>query len=94
MKIFQYYAYSCIIVFIVWVSYIYSGTSMINEPLYNEVLGKTNDFLHPGNSKLYEKEPRCNETNFASSLRFHFKWPVHLNVLNLGSTEISRELIK
>ena len=62
IKIFQYYAYSCIIAFIVWVSYIYSAT-LINKPLYNEVLGVTNDFLYPGNSKLYGKEPRYNETS-------------------------------
>ena len=24
-----------------------------NEPLHNEVLGITNDFLYPGNSKIY-----------------------------------------
>ena len=29
-----------------------------NEPLYNEVLGITNDFLYPSNGKIYEKEPR------------------------------------
>ena len=34
----------------------YSRTS--NEPLYNEVLGITNDFLCPDNSEIYEKEPR------------------------------------
>ena len=29
-----------------------------NEPLYNEVLGVTNNyFLYPSNSKIYEKEP-------------------------------------
>ena len=27
-----------------------------NEPLYNEVLGVTNDFLYPSNSKIYEKK--------------------------------------
>ena len=31
-----------------------------NEPLYNEVLGITNDFLYPSNSKIYEKKPRYN----------------------------------
>ena len=34
-----------------------------NEPLYNEVLGITNDILHPSNSQIYEKEPRYNETS-------------------------------
>ena len=28
------------------------------EPLYNEVLGVTNDFLYPSSSRIYEKEPR------------------------------------
>ena len=31
-----------------------------NEPLYNEVLGITDNFLYPSNSKMYEKEPRYN----------------------------------
>ena len=35
-----------------------------NEPLYKEVLGLTNDFLYLRNSKIYEKEPRYNETLF------------------------------
>ena len=44
-----------------------------NEPLYNEVLGITNESLSPSNSKIYEKEPRKNETvvwrtRFASRL--------------------------
>ena len=34
-----------------------------NEPLYNEVVDITNDFLFPSNSKIYEKEPRNNETS-------------------------------
>ena len=29
-----------------------------NEPLYNEVLGVTNQIFCPSNSKIYEKEPR------------------------------------
>ena len=34
-----------------------------NEPLYNVVLGITNDFLQPGQnySKMYATEPRFNE---------------------------------
>ena len=44
-----------------------------NEPLYNEVLGMTNDFLYPSNSEIYEKEPGHNKTSlwrtcFASQL--------------------------
>ena len=34
-----------------------------NEPVYNDVLAITNDFLYPSNSKIYEKEPRYNETS-------------------------------
>ena len=33
-----------------------------NEPLYNEFLGPTNDILRPSNGKIYEKEPRDDET--------------------------------
>ena len=33
------------------------------EPLYNEVLAITNNSLYPSNSKIYEKEPRYNETS-------------------------------
>ena len=29
----------------------------VNEPLYNEVVGITNDFSGPSNSKVYGKEP-------------------------------------
>ena len=34
-----------------------------SEPLYNEVIDIANDFLYPNNIKLYEKEPRYNETS-------------------------------
>ena len=34
-----------------------------NEPVNTEVLDITNDFLYPNNSKIYEKEPRYNETS-------------------------------
>ena len=34
-----------------------------NTPLYNEVLYITEDFLYPNNSKIYDKEPRYNETS-------------------------------
>ena len=33
-----------------------------NEPLYKEVLGISNHFLFPSNSKVYEKEPHYIET--------------------------------
>ena len=29
-----------------------------NEPLFNAVVGTTNDFLYPNSSKINEKEPR------------------------------------
>ena len=37
-----------------------------NEPLYNEVLGITNDFLQPGQnySKMYGTEPRYSEPRY------------------------------
>ena len=37
-----------------------------NEPLYNEVLGITNDILQPGQSysKMYGTEPRYNEPRY------------------------------
>ena len=46
---------------------------LYREPLYNEVLAITNNFLYTSNNEIYEKEPRYNETslkrtNFASSL--------------------------
>ena len=28
-----------------------------HEPLYNEVLDRTDNFLYTNNSKIYEKEP-------------------------------------
>ena len=41
----------------------YTVEPRYNKRLYNEVLGITNDFLYPNNSKIYEKEPRYNETS-------------------------------
>ena len=40
----------------------YSGTSWYNQPLCNEIFDITNDFLYPINSKIYENQPRYNET--------------------------------
>ena len=34
-----------------------------NEPLYHEFLGLTKDILRPSNGKIYEKEPRYDETS-------------------------------
>ena len=47
------------------------------EPRYNEVLSMTSDFLYSSNCKIYEKEPRNNETslyrtNFASPLALRY----------------------
>ena len=40
----------------------YSGTSWYNQPLCNEIFDITNDFLYPINNKMYENQPRYNET--------------------------------
>ena len=43
-----------------------------NEP--PEVLGITNDFLCPSNSKIYEKEPRHNKARYSKHyIKFHCK---------------------
>ena len=34
-----------------------------NEPLYNEFLGPTNDIFRLSSGKMYEKEPRDDETS-------------------------------
>ena len=44
------------------------------EPLYNEVLDITNDFLYPSNSKICEKEPQCNETSLYSERILPLPW--------------------
>ena len=42
---------------------LYRGLTVYQtSALYNEVLGLTNDFRYPSNSKICEKEPRYNET--------------------------------
>ena len=45
--------------------HVYTVEPGYNESLYNEVLGITNDFLHPSNSKIHGKEmlPRYNESS-------------------------------
>ena len=48
--------------FIQFLLYVRTVELRYNEPLYNEVLDITNDFLDPSNSKIYEKESRYNET--------------------------------
>ena len=43
------------------VAVVYTVGLRSNEPLYNEVLGMTNNFIYPSNSKIYGKERRYNE---------------------------------
>ena len=56
----------------------YTVEPRYNEPLYNQVLGITNDFPYPSNSKMYEKEPRYNHetsverANFTSPLALRY----------------------
>ena len=40
-----------------WVQPVEPQYNMYNEPLHNEVLATTNDFLWPSNSKICEKNP-------------------------------------
>ena len=47
---------------------------------YNEVLSITNDFLYPPNSKIYGKEPRCNETSLQ---RTHVASPLALRYIEV-----------
>ena len=62
-----------------------------NDTLYNEVLGKRNNFLRPSNSKINEPKPRYDETslqqkNLASLLRL----AVHSTVLLFFNSHINR----
>ena len=43
-------------------NYAYTMEARYNKPLSNKVLGITNDFLYPSNSKIYEKEHGYTET--------------------------------
>ena len=47
----------------------YTVEPRCNEPLYNEVLGITNDFLYPNNSKMYAKEPRYGGTSIQRTVK-------------------------
>ena len=51
-----------------------------NEPLHNETLRMTNDFLYPSNSKINEKKPRYNETSLQ---RKHFASPLALRYVEI-----------
>ena len=56
-----------------------------NEPLYDKVLGITNDFLYPRNSKIYGKEPRYNETSLQQT---NFASPLALRLIHRGSVPL------
>ena len=45
-----------------WEPTLYTVEPRYSKPLYCKVLGITNDFLHPRNSKKYGKEPGYNQT--------------------------------
>ena len=62
--------------------------SQCNKPLYNEDLETMNDFLHPSNSKIYEKEPQCSKQLLPVPwpfviLRFHCLYYYIRNLCNL-----------
>ena len=48
-----------------WQLFLPTVEPRFNEPLYNEVLGMTDDFLQPEEkyNKMYGTEPRYNEHN-------------------------------
>ena len=55
-----------------------------NEPLYNEVLGITNDILQPGESysKMYGTQPRYNEILVITSTTQNPKRKMYLDITN------------
>ena len=55
-----------------------------NEPLYNEVLGITNDFLQPSEnySKMYGTEPRFNKILVITNTIHNFKRKTYLDITN------------
>ena len=63
--------------------YLKRGYARYKEPLHREVLGITNGFPYPGNSKIYEKEPLYNETLGCSEYILSVSWP---SVISIGST--------
>ena len=48
----------------------YTVEPPFNEPIYNEILGLTNDIFHSSNRVMYGKEPRYNEP--ISPVPWHF----------------------
>ena len=55
-----------------------------NEPLYNELLGITNDFPQPGQnySKMYGTEPRFNEILFITNTIHKRKRKMYFDITN------------
>ena len=68
-----------------------------NEPLYNDVLGITNDIFQPSNSVMYGEEARYNESispvpcHFDKS-RFHCNWSWKNSRKTLGGGGYARGL--
>ena len=60
------------------------GYARYKELLHREVLGITNGFPYPSDSKRYEKEPRYNETLDCGEHILSVSWPL---VISTGSTE-------
>ena len=62
----------------------YSQAPWFNEPLYNEVLDITNDFLQPGQnySKMYGTEPRFNEILVITNTIHKRKRKIYLDITN------------
>ena len=65
-----------------WYSVCYTVEPGFNEPLYNEVLGITNDILQPGQSysKMYGTEPRYNKIRVTTSTIQKLKHKMYLNI--------------
>ena len=58
---------------------------LFNKPLYNEVLGTTNDFLQPlqNNSKMYGTEPRFNKIVVITNKIQNGKHKMYLHIMNI-----------
>ena len=63
--------------------YLKRGFARYKELLHREVFGITNGFPYPSNSKIYEKEPRYNETLDCGEHILSVSWPF---VISTGST--------
>ena len=63
--------------------YLKRGFARYKELLHRKVLGITNGFLYPSNSKIYEKEPQYNETLGCKEHILSVSWPF---VISTGST--------